>query len=268
MSELSVYIRAQQGDLKLTTEFECLTFDAQQRCVASAAQFGQTQLLEQLIAQCNIQAFAEHALWVAAHDLQFGCVDQLTPLVPPTSSVWESVLRYAIKHNCTALQHTILAFEPPVNVNSCLIVTAAGNNKDLMETLLERSTHLSAEVVLRMMDNRWSDLVDLWVQRLPSEEKNKLFVGCVEQHRSEQDAMFEVCKNDLRSAGPNALAAAIKQNNWALAEQLVTYCDVGAAVKIIAKLRPNQETQDRLQRLVLLAQVGSTDAHSAIKRKI
>lgn len=268
MTNLSIYIRARQGDLSLLSEIDGFRWDDKNRCIALAAQCGQTQLLEQLISHHNIEDFAEHALWVAAHDLQFAAVDLLMPLVPVERDVWESVLRYAIRNNSMALQDTILAFDPLVNVNSCLSVAAHSKRKPLMETLLERSTHLTATVVLQMMDNTWNDLVENYVHTLLSEEKNRLFVQCVEQQRPEQDAMFEVCKNDLKHSTPNALAAAIFRKNWNLAEQLVPYCDVPAAVKIVNAKNPNTKTRTQLQRLVLLNEVEKFDHASSSKRKI
>lgn len=268
MTSLSVYTRAQHGDLSLLNEIDRFSYDDQKRCFTLAAQFGQTQLVEQWIAQHNTRDFAEHALWVAAHDTQIASVDLLTPLVPPDNAVWESVLRYAIKNNWVSLQDTILAFDPLVGVDKCLGTAAQSSNKPLMDILLQRSTYITSNIVVAMMGHGWNDLVEQWISHLPSEEKNKLFVHCIEHKLKQQEEFFEVCKNDLKIPNPNALAAAVAQKNWNLAEQLLPYCDVPAAVKIVNKHNPNTETREQLQRLVLLNEVGNSDMASSSKRKI
>lgn len=268
MTTLSVYTRAKHGDLSLLDDIGGLSYDEHKRCFTLAAQFGQIQLLKQWIGQRDVQDFAAHALWVAAHDAQLDAVNLLAPLVSPDNAVWESVLRGAIKNNWDALQETILTFDPQVGVDSCLIVTAQQSNKPLMKTLLNRSKHISAHIVIAMMKQQWNDLVTQWVTHLPSDEKNKFFVHCITQNLSEHKDFFEVCKNDLKVPTPNALAAAVGQKNWILAEKLLPYCDVAAAVKIVNKQNPTSEMREQLQRLVLLHEVGNLDAASSAKRKI
>lgn len=265
---ISVYTRAQQGDLSLLNEIDGLSYKETERCFTLAAQFGQIQLLEQWIGQRNTKDFAAHGLWVAAHDGQLASVEILASLVSSDDPVWESVLRYAIKNNWDSLQETILAFDPKVGVDSCLLVTAQQSNKPLMKTLLNRSKHISAHIVISMMKQGWNDLVTQWVSHLPSDEKNKFFVHCVTQNLNEQKDFFEVCKNDLNVPSPNALAAAVGQKNWILAEQLLSYCDVAAAVKIVNKQNPTIEMREQLQRLVLLNEIGNPDAALSAKRKI
>lgn len=267
MTQLSVYTRAQQGDLSLLDEIDHFSTDDKKRCVTLAAQFGQIQLLEAWIAQHNIHDFAEHALWVAAHDSQFDAVNLLAPLVPSDNAVWESVLRCAITNKCLALQEKILAF-PSIRVESGLLAAAKQGNKPLTERLLKRSTQINAHLVLTMLECGWNDLVTQWVGHLPSAEKNKFFVHCITKNLSEQEEFFEVCKGDLNTPSPNALAAAIVQKNWNLAEQLLPYCDVPMAVKIVNKQSPNTETREQLQRLVLLHEIGNFEAASSSKRKI
>lgn len=262
----SIYIRAQQGDLNLLSEFDTLTADAKNRCVALAAQFGQAQLLVQLIDH-GIERFAEHALWVAAHDGQLESVEALTPLVSPDRQVWESVLRYAIKNNYVSLQHTILGFTPAVNVNSSLATSAKLGNRELMETLLKRATLLTSAVAVDMLLNQWNDLLHQWFDLLASEEKNKFFVYCVRHKDQEQHAVFDACKEHLWHSTPNALATAIEIKDWGLAEQLLGYCNVDAAVTIINKQRVDEETRAQLQRLVLLHEVGDMGG-TTVKRKI
>lgn len=267
MTPLSVYTRAQQGDLSLLHEIDRFSYDDQKRCFTLAAQFGQTQLVKQWIAQYDTRDFAEHALWVAAHDTQIACVDLLASLVLPDNAVWESVLRYAIKNNWVSLQGTILAFEPLVGVDKCLGTAVQSNNKPLMETLLQRSTYITSNIVVAMMDHGWNDLVEQWISHLPSEEKNKLFVHCIEHKLEQHEEFFDVCKHDLKIPNPNALAAAIAQKNWTLAEQLLPYCDVPAAVHIVNKKRPDEETRIHLQRLLLMNEVGDVSKNAA-KRKM
>lgn len=268
MNNLSVYARVKNGDLSAVNDFETLCFDDKQRYVSVAAQFGQLQLLDLIIQQYDISSFAGHAMWVAAHDQQFSAVEKLTSLVPQTNSVWSNVLRYAIKHHRTTLQNTILAFDPVVKTDCCLVVGALSENKILMNTLLERAECITASVVVQMMDNQWTELVQKWVQYMPSEEKNSLFVQCVQQQRTEIHSLFEACKNDLHYSNPNALAAAVGVHNWTLAEQLLPYCDVPSAVAMVSKNKPTQDTLDRLQRLVLLDHVGSVNTSQTAKRKI
>ena len=266
MTQVSVYIRAQQGDQSLLHEFDGLTYEEKSRCVALAAQFGQAALLKALI-EYGIEPFAEHALWVAAHDAQFETVELLTPLVPTDKVVWESVLRYAIKNNHTSLQNTILAFNPAVNVNSSLAVAARNERKEMMTSLLQRATEMTSAVAVDMLLKQWTDLLYQHFDLLPSVEKNTLFVYCVRHQDQEQTRMLELCKEHLFYASPNALATAVENQDWVLAEKLLAYCDVNAAVKLINKKNPNQATRTQLQRLVLLHEVGDI-GESTVKRKM
>lgn len=232
-----IFVRAKKGELSVVADFVKLTHDEQHRCVTCVAQFGCVDLLQHLIDRYNIDVSAEHALWVAAHDSQFHAVKLLMPLVPPTSGVWESVLRYATVKNNQEWQNIILEFDPVVNVDSCLVVAAREKNKDLLEIYLKRAQNVTAGTVMQMMNNNWWDLVDTTLPLLSSDEANLLLLQSIENRK------------------------------WSFARHLVPYCDVPSVVKGVKRKRVQSDVQEQLQHLILLHETNSF-ATPALKRKM